>query len=57
MQQVQAIESYTPGFLTRVGGWKPEEAQVLMAKVRKELADPSLHMYAPIYFVWGRKPL
>ncbi|BDD58241.1 hypothetical protein MAP00_003532 [Monascus purpureus] len=57
VQQVQAIESYTPGFLTRIGGWEPEEAQVLIAKVRKELSDSSLHMYVPIYFVWGRKPL
>jgi hypothetical protein len=29
---------------------------VYVAKVRKELKDPSIHLYAPIYVVYGRKP-
>lgn len=56
IQQLQAVESYTPGVFGRVLGWTDEEVQVLMAKVRKDLTDPSIHMYIPGYVIWGRKP-
>ncbi|RKK65352.1 hypothetical protein BFJ69_g16355 [Fusarium oxysporum] len=56
IQQIQAVESYTPRIYGTVLGWKEEEVQVYVAKVRKELKDPSIHLYAPIYIVYGRKP-
>ncbi|KAI8648859.1 hypothetical protein NCS56_01501900 [Fusarium sp. Ph1] len=56
IQQIQAVESYTPRIFSTVMGWKEEELQVYMAEVRKDLTDPSIHLYVPIYFVWGRKP-
>ncbi|KAH7471942.1 hypothetical protein FOMA001_g13502 [Fusarium oxysporum f. sp. matthiolae] len=56
IQQIQAVESYTPRIYGTVLGWKEEEVQVYVAKVRKELKDPSIHLYAPIYVVYGRKP-
>ncbi|RSL49825.1 hypothetical protein CEP54_012244 [Fusarium duplospermum] len=56
IQQIQAVESYTPRIYGTVLGWKDEEVQVYVAKVRKELKDPSIHLYAPIYVVYGRKP-
>ncbi|KAM0414564.1 hypothetical protein ACHAPT_013598 [Fusarium lateritium] len=56
IQQIQAVESYTPRIYSTILGWKEEEVQVYVAKVKKELKDPSIHLYAPIYFVWGRKP-
>jgi hypothetical protein len=56
VQELQVIDSYTPALFSRVLGWSPPEIQVLMAKVKSELRDPSIHLYLPVYFVWGRKP-
>ncbi|KAJ4178436.1 hypothetical protein NW759_017352 [Fusarium solani] len=56
IQQIEAVESYTPRIFSTVMGWEEEELQVYVAKVKKELKDPSIHLYVPIYFVWGRKP-
>ncbi|RMJ09508.1 hypothetical protein CDV36_010849 [Fusarium kuroshium] len=56
IQQMKAVESYTPAVFDRVLGWSSEEIQILVAKVRKELTDPSIHLYIPVYFVWGQKP-
>ncbi|EOO00873.1 putative umta methyltransferase family protein [Phaeoacremonium minimum UCRPA7] len=55
-QQLQAVDSYTPGMIARVLGWSDPEVQVLMAKVKSELKDPTIHLYLPVHFVWGRKP-
>ncbi|CRK27683.1 hypothetical protein BN1723_014004 [Verticillium longisporum] len=41
---------------TRVLGWSPEEMEVLLAKVRRELKDTRIHSYWPIYVVYGQKP-
>ncbi|OBS16098.1 hypothetical protein FPOA_13176 [Fusarium poae] len=56
IQQIQAVESYTPRVFSTVLGWTEEEIQVYVAKVRKDLKDPSIHLYLPVYFIWGRKP-
>lgn len=56
VQQILAIQSYAPGFFSRVLGWTALEVQVLIAKIRNELLDKSIHMYIPCYFVYGRKP-
>ncbi|EFX04982.1 methyltransferase type 12 [Grosmannia clavigera kw1407] len=56
VQQQQALEAYSPGILSRISSWKDEEIQVLLAKVNEELKDPEIHIYHPIYFIWGRKP-
>ncbi|KAI8649713.1 hypothetical protein NCS55_01433600 [Fusarium keratoplasticum] len=56
IQQIQGAESYTPAVFSRVLGWTDEEIQVLIAKVRKEFIDPSIHLYIPAYVIWGKKP-
>ncbi len=40
-----AIESYTLALFTRMGGWKYEEVQVLLASVRNELRSDRIHLY------------
>lgn len=55
-QELQVVDSYTPGILKRVFNWAETEIQVLIAKTKKDLKDPALHLYLPVYFVWGRKP-
>ncbi|KAH8684983.1 S-adenosyl-L-methionine-dependent methyltransferase [Ilyonectria robusta] len=56
IQQVQAVESYTPALFARILGWTEEEIQVFIAKVKKDLTNPKIHLYIPVFFVWGRKP-
>ncbi|KAH7142053.1 S-adenosyl-L-methionine-dependent methyltransferase [Dactylonectria macrodidyma] len=56
IQEAQAIESYTPQIFSSVLGWTQEEIQVFIAKVKNELKDPSIHLYLPVHFLWGRKP-
>ncbi|KAG9495942.1 hypothetical protein J7337_012508 [Fusarium musae] len=56
VQSCAAIDSYTPMLLEKVLGWCKEETQVLMAKAKGELRNPSIHLYLPVYFIWGRKP-
>ncbi|KAF5660206.1 methyltransferase [Fusarium heterosporum] len=56
IQSCAAIDSYTPMLLGKILGWGQDEMQVLMAKAKKELRDPSIHIYMPVYFVWGKRP-
>jgi hypothetical protein len=53
---LQVVDSYTPQLFSQVLGWNIDEIRVFMAKVKKELQDPSIHLYLPVHFVWGRKP-
>jgi hypothetical protein len=50
------IEPYTLGFLGKILGWSETECKIMIAKVREEVRDKSLHMYIRFYFVYGRKP-
>ncbi|KAK7402563.1 hypothetical protein QQX98_011668 [Neonectria punicea] len=56
VQELQVVDSYTPALFAHSLGWSMDEIQVFMAKVKKELRDPSIHLYLSLYFVWGRKP-
>ncbi|KAL6411674.1 UMTA methyltransferase family protein [Ilyonectria robusta] len=56
VQELQVVDSYTPGIFAHGLGWNIEEVHVLMAQVKKDLKDPSIHLYLPVYFIWGRKP-
>ncbi|KAJ4176425.1 hypothetical protein NW759_017535 [Fusarium solani] len=56
VQEAQVIDSYTPGLFGRVLGWSEEEIQVFVAKVKRDLKDPKIHLYQQLYFIWGRKP-
>lgn len=53
---LEGMEAHTLALLTRVLGWDPIEVQLLLAEVRKELTDRSIHSYAKFYFVYGQKP-
>ncbi|KAJ4316288.1 hypothetical protein N0V84_007933 [Fusarium piperis] len=56
VQQIQAVEAYTPRIFSTVLGWRDDEVQVYVAKVKKELKDPTIHLYVPVYCIWGRRP-
>ncbi|KAK0387404.1 hypothetical protein NLU13_5716 [Sarocladium strictum] len=41
---------------TRALGWTAEEVEVFLVQVRKDMKNPSVHGWWPIYIVYGRKP-
>ncbi|KAL9572165.1 hypothetical protein ACKAV7_003653 [Fusarium commune] len=53
IQESKVIDSYTPKLFEYALGWSADEIQVLMAQVKNELRDPAIHLYLPVYFVWG----
>lgn len=54
---IACVEAFTLAPLTRVLGWRAEEAQVLMAGVRAEFSNPKLHLLTIFHYVYGRKPM
>ncbi|KAJ5376219.1 hypothetical protein N7509_013105 [Penicillium cosmopolitanum] len=53
------LEGYAMWLLTKFGApepWTKEEVYVFLARVRKELSDPSIHAYQYVRRVWARKP-
>ena len=55
-QELKVIDSYTHGIYSRVLGWDKTEVEVFKAKVKNDFRNPLIHIYLPVYFVWGRKP-
>ncbi|RDW77820.1 hypothetical protein BP6252_05873 [Coleophoma cylindrospora] len=51
------LESICLAVFTRVLGWTKEEVDIFLIDVRKELKDPKIHSYGPIYVVYGQKPV
>lgn len=56
IQELKVVESYTPKLFEHALGWSVQEIQILMAKVKQELTNPSVHLYLPVTIAWGRKP-
>lgn len=54
---LDGLEGVSIGLMTRGLDWKAEEVQVLLAKVRSEIKDRSIHAYQPKVVLVGRKPL
>ncbi|KXG51842.1 uncharacterized protein PGRI_092350 [Penicillium griseofulvum] len=58
-QWTAGMEGWGMYLLTKFGvptPWTKEEVHVLLARVRKELQDPHIHMWQYARRVWGRKP-
>jgi hypothetical protein len=54
---VLCLEAFTPGLIGRVLGWSETEYQILISEARRELRDPTLHLYTQFRFTYGRKPV
>ncbi|MCJ1232962.1 hypothetical protein MMC14_000916 [Varicellaria rhodocarpa] len=52
----EGCEGLCIGLFTRVLQWQPSEVQVLLARLRAELKDRTIHAYQPFVVVYGRKP-
>ena len=60
MHILSGLEGYALFLLTKFGEpepWLPEEVQVYLAKVRKEIENPKYHTYINMRRVWGKLSL
>lgn len=58
--QVNVFEAFQPycyALCTRVLGWEHAKIENLIAGMRKELKDLSIHPYTNVNVVYGQKPL
>ncbi|GME22706.1 Methyltransferase type 11 [Neofusicoccum parvum] len=56
MQTLQGLEGYTLWLFTHMLGWKKEEVDVVVAKVRNEVMSKWLHSQFDLHVVYGQKP-
>ncbi|KAF6805650.1 hypothetical protein CSOJ01_09375 [Colletotrichum sojae] len=52
----RGFEGFCMAPFTRAHGWTKEEVHVFLVDVRKDISNPSIHAYWPIYSLYGRKP-
>ncbi|EON69686.1 hypothetical protein W97_08946 [Coniosporium apollinis CBS 100218] len=53
---LDGLQGFTVGLFTRVYGWSPEEVEVFLAAVRKDIKSKNMHAWWPVYIVYGQKP-
>ncbi|KAJ5183510.1 hypothetical protein N7492_001126 [Penicillium capsulatum] len=53
---LEALPVYTYALFTRVLGWERVQIEALLAGVRRELRDTSIHLYTKVHMVYGQKP-
>ncbi|KAL7937022.1 S-adenosyl-L-methionine-dependent methyltransferase [Trichoderma chlorosporum] len=56
MNMQMGLSAFSLGLFNRVYGRTPAEIEVALVDVRRDVSDPSIHAYLPIFVVWGRKP-
>ncbi|KAJ5655054.1 hypothetical protein N7490_002057 [Penicillium lividum] len=56
LNMIEAMPAYTYALLTRMQGWDRAQIETLLAGIRKELKDTSLHLYTKVHIVYGQKP-
>lgn len=57
VQLEDGLEAFTLRLFTQHLGWKPEEVQVMLSKVRKDLRNPMIHAQYDFHVIYGRKPM
>lgn len=53
---VSNLSGMTMALYTRGLDWSPQEVEVFLADVRKDMKNPKIHSYWPIYVIHGKKP-
>ncbi|POR31834.1 Uncharacterized protein TPAR_07950 [Tolypocladium paradoxum] len=53
---LQGVSGFSFCLFNRVFGRTAVEIEVSLVDVRRDISDPRIHAYMPIYVVWGRKP-
>jgi len=54
---LDALEPVSMALFTRVLRMSAEEVQAMLVGPRKDIMNPSFHLYIKFRFVYGRKPL
>jgi SAM-dependent methyltransferase len=54
---LDGLEGFSMKLFTNLLGWSKEDVQTFLVDVRKDLKDRSIHAFAEISVVYGRKPL
>ncbi|KAL2855648.1 S-adenosyl-L-methionine-dependent methyltransferase [Aspergillus pseudodeflectus] len=52
----EALPPYCYALFTRVLGWERTEIEALVAGMRQELRDYSIHLYTKVHVLYGQKP-
>ncbi|KAI9802514.1 MAG: hypothetical protein M1833_001586 [Piccolia ochrophora] len=55
LQILEGLEAFTMALFTRILGWSTEEAQVMLAQVRKDLRNQKIHSYLNFHVVIARR--
>ncbi|KAI9167600.1 putative methyltransferase tdiE [Paramyrothecium foliicola] len=53
---LSGLSGFSVWLFNRAFGRTPAETEVMLMDVRREMSDPRIHSYMPVYVVWGRKP-
>uniref|UniRef100_A0A1Y1MP81 Methyltransferase domain-containing protein n=1 Tax=Photinus pyralis TaxID=7054 RepID=A0A1Y1MP81_PHOPY len=53
---LSGLSGFSVSLFHRVFNMSPEEIEVSLVDVRREISDPGVHAWMPVYVVWGRKP-
>ncbi|KAL4778092.1 S-adenosyl-L-methionine-dependent methyltransferase [Aspergillus varians] len=53
----EGLSPYCSALFTRVLGWERPEIEAMVAGMRRELKDLSIHLYTNVHVVYGQKPL
>lgn len=53
---LSVLQGLSMAVMTRGLGMTAQEVEVFLTEVRAEIKERKVHFYAPIYFVYGRKP-
>ncbi|KAJ5408587.1 hypothetical protein N7509_002470 [Penicillium cosmopolitanum] len=56
LNMLEAMPPYSYALFTRLLGWNRVQIEVLLAGVRRELKDLSLHLYTNVHIIYGQKP-
>ncbi|RFU28013.1 hypothetical protein B7463_g8319, partial [Scytalidium lignicola] len=56
-QLKQGLQGIVMGLFTRSLGWTPEQVELFLIELRKQLNDKNYHLLDHAYVVYGRKPL
>jgi len=56
LSALEGLEGFSMGLFTRILGWKPEDVQLFLVDVQKDIRDPKIHAQGDFHVVYGRKP-
>ncbi|KAM4064967.1 hypothetical protein HRG_004685 [Hirsutella rhossiliensis] len=53
---LQGMSGFSLQLLNKTYNRTPEEIEVSLVEIRREICNPRIHAYMPVFVVWGRKP-